>query len=526
MKRKFLLSFVAVLLHFFLYSQCVPKLLMSELNPIYHTELNGSLLLFTYKGIWKSDGTPNGTQKINVSLEIPSIDDDYALYKGAVYFAAYSPTYTVDIWKTDGSEAGTVLVKAIPNSKEIRDLLVFQNKIFFIVGKGSGNDKIWVSDGTAAGTNQFIDLDTKNDINNAPKELLVFNNKLFFWAGREGTNFKNYYVSDGTVSGTSVLNNIGNEYGYNQGGESVISNGKLYYFTGSNGNNTGLWVTDGTQGGTKLVKRLNIAAFLRDIDGILYFNGTDMDGPNNASLYGSEPWRSDGTEAGTQLIKDIYPGGGSSVGGGAYVKFGNKIYFGSSNGVNGVEVWQTDGTEMGTKMLKDIYQGDKSSANNFNAIDYNGVLYFAAQDKDHGTELWKTDGTTNGTTLVEDFDPGFKSGSPRSFFIYKGMLFFETHSTSEENLWYCGNAISSIKNEMKTMFSIYPNPSSGIIQIKSGIKMKGNIDIYNASGIKIKSFSNKSLEEANLDLTSVSKGVYWIHIKYKDGEKQMKLILE
>ena len=526
MKKNCCLLFFNLLIYSLASSQCTPTLFKDGINSFGRAEVNNTLLLFTYEGVWKSDGTPNGTQLINGSPRINNGAFGFATLNNVVYFSAYSPSYNVsDLWKTDGTEAGTVLVVSIPDAIKIYDFAVAQNKLFFVVEKGFGNNKIWTSDGTAAGTSQLIDLDPTNDINTVPKQLISFNDHVYFWAG--SNYFQHYYKTDGTAAGTIILNDIGDEYGYNIGGLSTVSNGKLFYFTGSNSDNTGLWSTDGTIAGTQLVKPLSDAGDFLDVNGTLYFSATDEGGLTGQTLYGDEPWISDGTTQGTTIIKDINPGYISSCYTSRFIQAGNKVYFGATDGIHGTEVWQTDGTEAGTGLLKDIYTGTNSGATNFgNAINYNGYLYFGARDEIHGQELWKTDGTSIGTELVADLYPGTEDSGPYDFFIFKGMLFFETYGNFEKKLWYCGDASSSIQEEKGPKLGLFPNPTTGIIQLNSEKELNGSITVYNASGIKVKTFSGNKLEKATLDFSSFPKGLYCVQVNTETIEKQIKFILE
>src|SRR5262245_48271618 len=77
---------------------------------------------------------------------------------GVVYFTAVDNTNQVGLWKSDSSTAGTVLVKDLgpappPGSESLADdFTVVGNTLYFTLGDNSGDPQLWKSDGSAAGT--------------------------------------------------------------------------------------------------------------------------------------------------------------------------------------------------------------------------------------------------------------------------------------------------------------------------------------------------------------------------------------
>jgi ELWxxDGT repeat protein len=111
---------------------------------------------------------------------------------------------------------------------------------------------------------------------------------------------------------------------------------------------------------------------------------------------------SDGTVGGTFLLKDINPGT-------EFYNFNSITYF-FAEGNSGNEVWRTDGTIPGTQLLKDINPGPLGSEP-YGLLAAGSILYFTANDGVHGNELWKTNGTSPGTVMVKDINPGSAPGS-------------------------------------------------------------------------------------------------------------------
>jgi ELWxxDGT repeat protein len=153
---------------------------------------------------------------------------------------------------------------------------------------------------------------------------------------------------------------------------------------------------------------------LTNVGGKLFFIASD-------GAHGSELWTSDGTAGGTQLVKDINPGK-ADASATLLTSSGGKLYFSADDGTHGTELWVSDGTSDGTRMVKDLNPGAANSVPSF-LTDVNGTLYFAADDGTVGDELWSSDGTAAGTTIVQDIYP-YGGSFPYFLTNVNGTLFF------------------------------------------------------------------------------------------------------
>ncbi len=111
----------------------------------------------TGRELWKSDGTAAGTQQVKDIF--PGSSESYPRYltnvNGVVYFTANDGSNGSELWKSDGTAAGTVLVKDIwPGiaSATPRLLTNVNGTLFFTSNDGSTGLELWKSDGTEAGT--------------------------------------------------------------------------------------------------------------------------------------------------------------------------------------------------------------------------------------------------------------------------------------------------------------------------------------------------------------------------------------
>jgi ELWxxDGT repeat protein len=148
----------------------------------------------------------------------------------------------------------------------------------------------------------------------------------------------------------------------------------------------------------------------------------------------SQLWVSDGTTGGTHLVKAISPSGNDDV---LYiVAFGDSVMFRANDDVHGIELWISDGTESGTHMVADINPGDADNSDPLNLYYWNGAVYFSADDGMNGKELWKSDGTTIGTVLIDNINPGNGNSYPGEFSaLGSHLLFTAQDDTYGVELW-------------------------------------------------------------------------------------------
>src|SRR5262249_15612534 len=105
--------------------------------------------------LWKSDGTAAGT--VEVQYLSPGGSSSYPSgltnVNGTLFFAT-SNYWGAGLWKTDGTASGTVLLGGVACSQ-----LANVNGTLFVSGDdGATGSELWKSDGTAAGTTVVKDL--------------------------------------------------------------------------------------------------------------------------------------------------------------------------------------------------------------------------------------------------------------------------------------------------------------------------------------------------------------------------------
>ena len=362
---------------------------------------------------------------------------DTLVVGSTLYFVWWSEETGQELWKSDGSAAGTVLVKDIcPGTCDSspRELTDVDGTVFFVASDGRLGVELWRSDGTAAGTRLVKDIvpggagpamvkDVRLDVRKAtagrPLELSNVNGTLFFIGWDESHGYE-LWASDGTAAGTRMVRDIlpGPESGTR--GEFVNLNG-LALFAGYDANGAELWRSDGTEAGTFMILDLNEgdasswAAGGAVMGELFYFAAED-------SVNGTELWKTDGTAAGTALVKDILPGPSGSSPYYLTVAGGLLFFVVVDDGISGRELWKSDGSADGTVLVKDVWPGPTGSYP-VDLTAFGGRLYLTATDEAHGRELWTSDGTADGTVLVKDIDP-FGYGWPQLLTVVGNTLYF------------------------------------------------------------------------------------------------------
>ena len=363
-----------------------------------------------------------------------------------------------ELWISDGTSDGTQLLaepSGFANSPPTpSELIEFNDKLYFVAENGSNGQELFVSDGTSEGTQLLVDINpTLRPAGSfrysyfvpRPQNLVVFEDKLYFEAD-DDENGREVWVSDGTAEGTQLLVDL------NPGADSSFYfinssrrnfeelDGKLYFAAGNNEIGEELFVTDGTAEGTQLVADIrpndnpgsgsyfngigSNPLFLSELNGKLYF--TAIESENSGGVFVS-----DGTAEGTQL-SDL-AAGSVSFNPSYAIEFNGKIYFSGKTDEVDEELFVTDGTIKGTQLVADIRSNDNPSSDSyindtgsypFGFVEFNGKLYFSATTDEVGLELFVTDGTPEGTQLVADINPGANSSDPSELTVFGDELFF------------------------------------------------------------------------------------------------------
>lgn len=419
-------------------------------------------------------------------------------FRGTLFFGANFEDGRRALWKSDGTEAGTVQVKSLPSSTGlfwpiVTGLKATPSRLFFLAGDAAHGTELWASDGTGAGTQFVKDLTPGPESSSLSHLTAVDDALVFFKEIYDDTTPRTRYElwrSDGTSSGTVRLRDFGTEMDVSYL-DAKVDGALLFFVRELSGSGTSLWKTDGTTQGTVRLKKLTSGAdaFIRSVktsDSRTLFILGESTGLQ-------ELWKSDGTASGTVRLASF----GStrtvellgSLGSWAYVTTtsnttqymviyrvplaggnptsvvslpnefasqgvafpfidavskapgGSKLFFTVHIGTEGpglrdTQLWVTDGTAAGTTLLRKPLSLSDEYSSPLRAVSDDLVFFSSLELGGVGVEPWVSNGTPGGTRRLRNIATGATSSYPYLFLKVGSRVFFGAYDeTLAGQLW-------------------------------------------------------------------------------------------
>jgi ELWxxDGT repeat protein len=271
-------------------------------------------------------------------------------------------------------------------------LLAFHGKLLYSAQEPTSGQELWVSDGEGRGTRLLADF-CPGRCSSEPRLLGASGSAVFGIEHRghfPGDDDYFLWRSDGTREGTYLLPSTDDAvslfFDGDVGADTAMVGNVLFSSGCSHASGCGLWRSDGTAAGTRLLQP-------SDASGYSAFNLTAV----GRRLYYAVQrtlWYTDGTAAGTHQVQTFssYPR--------LLAALGDKLFF-VAPGTAGDELWTSDGTAAGTRALTS-FQAPSPFDQTYWLKPLGGQVYFVADDVTHGAELWASDGTATGTRQVTE----------------------------------------------------------------------------------------------------------------------------
>jgi ELWxxDGT repeat protein len=405
----------------------------------------GRAMLFTVKAagpvheIWSSDGTIAGTRTIcsgscSSNAQALGTIGDVALFFDDIGSSA-------KLWRSDGTRPGTFPIaggqfeelQPCPSFESGSESELVSGVLFF---KGGFGCELWRTDGTAAGTRPVQGLNPEPESRISIRELIAWNDGLWF-SGSDANGQRGLWRSDGSAATTALVRSFSIEPRF-----FTAVGSRLYFVAPDEGRGDELWVSDGTAAGTRLLTHFaaqqpfpdsfsEIPAYFQDIEGVFHFLADDVTG-------GLDLWRSDGTEAGTRRVTAF---GNARPFSNAFnerqiVKLGSRLIFVATDGLTGFRLWTSGGTPETTAVVSACAGGSCPTVEHDAAlVSLGGKALFLGTRPGQAAVVWSTDGTGSGTKVVRNLCSGHCSSLPESLFGLLGRALFIAQGPEVYEVW-------------------------------------------------------------------------------------------
>src|SRR5690554_2557780 len=361
------------------------------------------------------------------------------------------------------------------------------NLFFFKGDDGEHGEELWKTDGTESGTEMVKDL-VAGMGSSYPYGFLRDDDRgvVYFTAGDGDSQV---WQTDGTEAGTDKIATFGNW----DSAEGVLTvlNGYLYlaaYYQEGDDDTMGLFITDGTEASTQPLKitqdgnqlTIGVDAMVKHsqlYNNKLYF-GAALPNKTDASESDEVLIATDGTSAGTERItvraKHL---SNTPPGGQGFAVANDKLFFNARPDATGVYMMSYDGNTM---QKTPMYSGN-SSLKKVTSIAspaaYKERVYFAGKHDDYGEELfaWNGGSATSDVELMKDIHQGYEDADVFGYAVFKTQLFFTARDSSANqwSLWKTdGTKAGTV--EVKE-----PNPAVVMGSLQSYVSLKRTREINN-----------------------------------------------
>jgi ELWxxDGT repeat protein len=434
--------------------------------------------------------------------------------EGAVFFQANTSAFGNELWKSDGTEVGTVQVADIRSGTSGSQPRCFvigaDGALYFTVVSSYGSYFERYESGSLSMFGSYLNV---GFVNLLPKQCFIaLNNGVMYQAT---TTPNQIFVSPFNQYSSSNIFSFDDSSFVSRSIVPVNGEGIFFIYdrsgTSSYDNKKGLWYLDFNYSSDSIKQKQLTTLSSTDQDLMVVVPNASNGGNSDFALFinndldhGKELWRVPtiySEDMSAELLVDLNVGSlGSDISNLTYVPFLERYLFSAYDGTN-YYAWFSDGTLEGTQRLSDRYPtlGVFNSGRTIVGEDRvylvgNGGLwyidsievgpvfvgnitpskfdfiagdsvFFEYDDGEHGEELWVTDGTESGTRMVDDIVEGITgTGLFYDFTLIGDELYFVIPSslvggTGNGTLYMTdvsGNGVNQVKTGL-----IYSAPSFG-----------------------------------------------------------------
>ncbi len=340
-------------------------------------EFKGDAYFFYSNNLWKTDGKEGGTHMVKTFHANAFLEESFFKKSSNLLYFNYNNSNVegAELWRSDGTESGTFLVKDIQpgyQSSYIYDPIIFDDKLYFTALTESSGREVWRTNGTAQQT-QILKETLNGPKSLLPHALFEHNGTLYFF-DEEFNGWKS--AGNALTTDMYVQNKTENNYSNPRG---FLTFKGLTYFSASEN----LWRTDGTENGTNLVhEKVFYAKFSKTNNYLFFVAGSTVNSFDGTTT--TDIWNySLGNPSITKFLSTDFP---------------DYLIFSAFDDVSHYnKLYKSDGTPSSATLIKDLYPGEEIYFDN--VVQHEGLIYFTVRN---GSELWRTDGTPSGTIILRN----------------------------------------------------------------------------------------------------------------------------
>lgn len=371
--------------------------------------------------LWATDGTPDGTRLLRPSFGRPTssmareITEIEVVSDTLSVFVAHTPEHGWELWRTDGTAAGTVMVRdlhptASAFAQGIGELMAAGDLVYFAANDGATGAELWRSDGTTAGTRLVADLDPRVDagtsapLGSSPVPVAAVGRDVVFRASLPQAGTELYRTFGGGARAAMVHETLTGSASLPTGVHGAVGERVLFTANGA-GVGSELWVSEPNADAARLVADLRPGT----ADSSPEFEtrvGDRMLLRYGASSSSLALLSTDGSMENTDVLSP--PGEPASVFGDDLLRVverpgGQILMFASLNSTTGA-LYRTDGSPRNTHELArfpmSMLQRGGSVRTEAGATLADGASVFFLGDSNNRVDMWRSDGSAEGTRLI------------------------------------------------------------------------------------------------------------------------------
>lgn len=310
--------------------------------------------------------TPLGTE------EVSSFPKQLTPFQEGLLFSATDREHGNELWFSDGTEQGTLLLADIaPGSEDATpgDLAAVGDRAFFTARNVAAGRELWMTSGPSGSTEMVMDL-VPGPAGSDPKDPVAAGSGQMLFTANDGAHERGLWVTRGTPETTHTVAFSAQAASSARIGHLFAFDGRIYFYLEGPNARRSLWSTDGTSAGTRCL--------LADIEKIAPVGAGFRLAPG-------------------ELPALLFSGNGSSNP--AIAQLDHTLFFAANVPPFGGELFQTGTGRDDCRIVADAYPGRPSSSPaNFTVA--KDMLYFTADTPRRGPILWRTNGNPENTGYV------------------------------------------------------------------------------------------------------------------------------